>query len=359
MPPNASSGLCSSFRNIDRARMYHKGSLCILPVHRSVGGPASFQDRLCKGLSELGVETHHDITRPGCAAVLVVAGTSRLDRLFLARRRGIHIVQRLGGINWTHRQVHTGLKHYLRATWYNWIQAYIRRNLANAIVYQSNFASHWWQEACDSVSKPISVIYNGVDLALFRPDKPITSTTRPLRILTIEGSYGGGYEIGFQNAVQYCLGLQAAISAPIQLTVVGRVPPSLRSQYATHPWIEWAGVVQRTLIPEWHARSHLYFACDVRAACPNAVIESMACGTPVVGYDTGAIRELIAPAGGCVASYGAADDRLQPAVPGPLVQASLPVLSRLPEFRRSARQRAVEKFDVQEMVARYLELLFV
>jgi glycosyltransferase involved in cell wall biosynthesis len=339
--------------------MDQRGSLCILPVHRSVGGPASFRARLCKGLSDLGLETHHDVTRPGCAAVLVVAGTSRLDRLFLARRHGIRIVQRLGGINWTHRQVHTGLKHYLRATWYNWIQAYIRRNLADAIVYQSTFASQWWQEICGGIPKPSSVIYNGVDLTLFRPDKPITSTSKPLRILTVEGSYGGGYEIGFQNAVQYCCSMQAAMSSSIQLSVVGSMPLSLRSQYEHFPWIEWAGVVPRTRIPEWHARSHIYFACDVRAACPNTVIEAMACGTPVVGYDTGAIRELVDGKGGCVAPYGAADDHLVPAVPAPLVQASLPVLAHLAEFRRSARQRAVEKFDVRDMVARYLELLLV
>jgi glycosyltransferase involved in cell wall biosynthesis len=85
----------------------------------------------------------------------------------------------------------------------------------------------------------------------------------------------------------------------------------------------------------------------------------MASGTPVIGYDTGAIRELVGDQGGCVVPYGADDDRLQPAEPKPLVEATHKVLAQLTEFRRSARQRAEEEFDVRKMVALYIQALQV
>ncbi len=337
--------------------MIDKPSVCILPVHRSVGGPASFHARLSKGLAERGIATHHDIGRQDCTAVLVIAGTSRLDRLWSARRRGIRIVQRLDGMNWTHKRTRTGLRHCLRAEWYNWVQAYIRRNLASEIVYQSHFTRAWWNKVYGEISSPCRVIHNGVDLQLFHPAQPLPASSTPVRFLVIEGHLGGGHEQGFHNAVDFITQFQQHSKKAVELSVIGDVPADLKLRYAGLPWINWVGIVKREQIPSFHKNAHFYLPCEIHAACPNALIEAMASGTPIIGYDTGAVRELVGTEGGIVVPYGADDDRLQPANPDPLIQAADKILSRLADFRRSARERAECEFDVGDMVAAYIDAL--
>jgi glycosyltransferase involved in cell wall biosynthesis len=48
----------------------------------------------------------------------------------------------------------------------------------------------------------------------------------------------------------------------------------------------------------------MLFSADLNAACPNSVIEALACGTPVLGYDTGALPEMVPPKSGRIAHYG-------------------------------------------------------
>ena len=48
----------------------------------------------------------------------------------------------------------------------------------------------------------------------------------------------------------------------------------------------------------------LLFSADVHPACPNSVIEALACGLPVIAFDTGAIREIVDDSSGAVVAYG-------------------------------------------------------
>jgi hypothetical protein len=114
-------------------------NVCLLPELRGVGGPSSFQYKFMAALRRRGVEAHHDPRDPRVQALLVVAGTRRLGELWRVKRRGVRIVQRLDGMNWIHRRRRTGLRHYLRSEYGNLLLAYIRRFIADHVVYQSEF----------------------------------------------------------------------------------------------------------------------------------------------------------------------------------------------------------------------------
>jgi glycosyltransferase involved in cell wall biosynthesis len=103
--------------------------------------------------------------------------------------------------------------------------------------------------------------------------------------------------------------------------------------------------------------SHLLFSAEVNPPCPNSVIEALACGLPVVGFDTGSLSELVQGEAGRLVPYGADPWRLQtPDIPA-LAEAAADVLQDQPLFRKSARERAEAAFDVEKMVDEYLNVL--
>ena len=74
-----------------------RGSICLLPLPRGLGGPASFAAQLVAALQKQGVTITHDPLAPGVRAVLVMGGTRHMDLIWRAKRRGVRIVQRLMG----------------------------------------------------------------------------------------------------------------------------------------------------------------------------------------------------------------------------------------------------------------------
>jgi glycosyltransferase involved in cell wall biosynthesis len=110
-------------------------------------------------------------------------------------------------------------------------------------------------------------------------------------------------------------------------------------------------------IPDLDRSAHLLFSADLNPACPNAVIEALACGLPVAAFDTGALRELVGAEAGVVAPYGGDPWALDPPDVAGLAQAALNVLENQPLYRRAARQRAEQMFDLDRMAAAYMETL--
>jgi glycosyltransferase involved in cell wall biosynthesis len=143
-----------------------------------------------------------------------------------------------------------------------------------------------------------------------------------------------------------------------ELAVVGDVPPALKEKIKSSGVpVAWTGVVERTQIPAIDRSAHLLFSGDVNAACPNAVIEAMACGLPVIAYDTGALPELVSAEAGCIAAYGGDVWKLDPPDIPALTAAAWQVLQAQQEFSRGARLRAEENFDIEKIAAIYLEVL--
>lgn len=309
------------------------------------------------GLEKRGIEVHHDPSREDLGAILVIAGTRHLVQLRKAKARGIHIVQRLNGMNWTHKQIRTGIRHYLRAEAYNWLLSTIRHDIANTIVYQSKFTHDWWTQVYGETRADHTVIYNGVDLEVYSPSENFQPPADRVRILVIEGHLGGGHEFGFWNVVNFCRQFRLQVSNDLELKVVGDVPAKLREKLKDESWIDWTGIVHRDQIPDIIRSSHLYMPCEINAACPNSLIESLACGTPVIGFRTGALHELVGDHAGRIIPYGAADSRLQPANAAALIPYTNEILKHLKVYQAAARERAEKLFNVDHMVDKYLEVL--
>jgi glycosyltransferase involved in cell wall biosynthesis len=335
-------------------------SICILPRVEGVGGPASFRMRLTSGLAERGIRVHQNPDDPTCRAVLVLGGTRHLDGLWRARRRGVKIVQRLNGMNWIQRLRPTGARHFLRAEFNNLLLAGIRRYLAHEIVYQSTFCQDWWERVYGPVASPAQMIYNGVDLQEFSSVGPEAPPQERVRLLVVEGHLDQPHETELENIRGLALRLRDRIAPrPLEVWVAGDVPQRYQARYNTKDpdLIHWLGVVPRANIPGLARSSHLLFAVEIHTACPNSVIEGLACGLPVLAFDTGAMAELVPAQAGRVIPWGGDDWKLEPPDLDGLAQGALDVLARQAELRSGARQRAQEAFGLQPMVEAYMRVL--
>jgi glycosyltransferase involved in cell wall biosynthesis len=351
--------------------------ICIVPDVSGVGGMVSFRSKLVEGLKRRGLETCNELRDFPYRSVLLIGGTRDLVGIWGARRRGIPVVQRLDGMNWLHRLngiQKAGWRHYLRAENGNLLLAFIRARLASWIVYQSEFSQCWWEKKRGLTRVKHSIINNGVDLEVFRPQGEGEPPEDRWRILMVEGSLMGGYEQGLQTAVGFVerlanLVLQSGESlfpGILELMVVGKVSEILKnrwgtqvtaSQYSPHIRLNWAGLMPNQQIPVIDRSAHLLYSSDINPACPNSVIEALACGLPVVAFDTGALVELVTSEAGRVVSYGGDPWKLDPPDLDALARAAYEVLKDLASYRRAARQLAELRFGLDRMLDGYLDVL--
>ena len=332
--------------------------ICIVPAVNGIGGMASFRAKFEHGLGKRGIEVTHNPADVS-DAILVIGGTRHLLPLWRAKRRDSKIVQRLDGINWVQRRRNTGLKHFLRAEYGNIVLSFIRRWLATHILYQSEFSRKWWEKWYGQTRVSSTVIHNGVDLEEYTPIGPHQRPTERYRLLVVEGSLGGGYDMGLDNAIHLSEILQEKHNLPMELMVVGKISDehSARVQDKSKIPMIWTGAVPREQIPEIDRSAHLFFSADINPACPNAVIEALACGLPVAAFDTGALNELVLGDSGRLVPYGSDLWNLEPPDIPALADASAEILREQKRFRKAARAHAESMLSLDKMVDAYLQLL--
>jgi len=330
--------------------------ICIVPRVEGLGGVTSFRLKFENGLRARGVDVTYNLNDPS-DAVFVLAGTKNLYSLWTARKRGMRIVQRLDGLNWVHRARWAGLRYSLRAIYGNGNLSMIRFNIANHVIYQSRFIKRWWEDWYQPARVPSSVILNGVDLDQYSPNGAHERPTDFFRLLVVEGSLAGGLDSGLFYAVD--LAGHLSKKHKIELVVVGRVDARTKNklEHQRHFKIRFMDSVPREEIPFLERSSHLLFSAEVNPPCPNSVIEALACGLPVIGFDTGSLSEIVQGEAGRLVSYGADQWKLeQPDIPA-LADAAEEVLRDNERFRKPARERAESVFGLDTMVDEYLKIL--
>jgi glycosyltransferase involved in cell wall biosynthesis len=318
----------------------------------------SFRLKFEEGLQKRGVAVTHF---PGqdADAVLVIGGTRHLLPLWRAKQKGIRIIQRLDGINWVHRRRKTGLWHFLRAEYGNFILAYIRRRIATDIVYQSDFSKKWWDDWYGPTQVFSTVVHNGVELDIYSPTGPHQRPVERFRLLVVEGSLGGGYELGLDNAICLAETLEHQHGFPMELMAVGKTSEDQKTRAIQHSRIPilFTGTVPLEKIPEIDRSAHLFFSSDINPACPNAVIEALACGLPVTAFNTGALSELVIGDSGRLVPYGGDLWNFEPPDIPALAEASAEILRKQAHFRKAARAQAEKALGVDKMVEAYLNVL--
>lgn len=328
--------------------------ICVVPRVQGTGGMASFRLKFEQGLLSRGIDVTYDLSA-NADAVLVIAGTRLLLDLNRARQRGIRVVQRLDGVNWVQRVKWSGVKYSVRAEYGNFMLSLIRNRFADRVIYQSQFIRKWWEDWYGVAKAPATVIINGVDLNTYTPEGESERPTDIYRMLLLEGSLARGLNSGLFHAVSVAEKLSAKY--PMEVVVAGTVDDATKRKLQSKVPVKFLGTVPRTEIPKLARSSHVMYCAEVNPPCPNSVIEALACGLPVIGFDSGALKELVSDDAGCIVPYGANPWKLETPDISALAQSAGEVLEKQNQFRAAARKRAESAFGLDQMVESYLKIL--
>ncbi|MBN8657231.1 MAG: glycosyltransferase family 4 protein [Anaerolineae bacterium] len=336
--------------------------ICITPFVQGTGGMASFRLKFEQGLRARNIDVTYDLDDKS-DAVLVIAGTRFLLDLNRAQRRGIRVVQRLDGINWVQRVKWSGVKYTVRAEYGNFMLSLIRNRFADRVIYQSQFIRKWWEDWYGITKAPASVIINGVDLNAYTHEGEHERPTDKYRMLLLEGSLARGLNSGLFHSASVAEKMSAKY--PMEVVVAGTVDEATQRKLnsllsvssVANLSVKFLGTVPRADIPKLARSSHMMYCAEVNPPCPNSVIEALACGLPVIGFDSGSLKELVTDDVGCIVPYGANPWKLETPNIEALAFSAGEVLEKQNQFRVAARSCAESAFGLDAMVESYLKVL--
>lgn len=344
-----------------------KKSICLVPESRSLGGPRTFQRNLIAWAEQSGAaEVHFDAGRDDIDAFLVIGGPKKyLRRLIRARRQGIPVVHRLNGMNWIHRCRKTSLKYWLHSEAANLAIAIYRRFICSRIIYQSPFCEKRWNTVYGSLQKPSAVIFNGTDTDIFTPGGSAPDLSERIDFILVEGSFRYGMDFGLDAGSDLAAALAGRLEKHVCMHVAGKTSPDSEEKIrqrleasGENASVVFEGVCSREQLLSLERGAAFFFSSEIHAACPNAVIEAMACGVPVIGYDTGALKDVTGDAG-IIVPYGADPWKLEQPDRAPLIDAAEKVILQNEVYRQKARARAETEFSIAKMARAYLDFCLV
>lgn len=311
--------------------------------------------KLAAGLERRGIGVTYSLADRPYDAVLVVNATRELGALWRCKREGIRIVQRLGGLNWAHRFLPVGWRGYLLAEVRNLMMRFVRAHLADAVIYQSHFAKDMWERRYGSTRSPCAIVYNGVDLSLFSPDGTRYQWRAPTCLISVEGTLGNDPWLIPVKTAQRLI----EQGEQVELLMFGAPSFGVEAKLGQYPFVNLKGAVPNGELPSFYRAATAYVYTDVVGWCPNSVIEALACGTPVVGFRVGALPEMLGAFSDhwCV-EYGSDPWRMEePLGINKLADVVLKLQANQQDARKSARQLAEERYGLEPMVDRYLDIL--
>jgi len=234
---------------------------------------------------------------------------------------------------------------------------------ADHVFYQSEFCKLSADRYLGVRQGPWEILYNPVDTSHFTPAEhdPVPNQL----VLLLGGSQNEKYRL--ETALQTVFALRKTCPT-VRLLVTGnilkakdkltaqRILDSMVNQLGLADCVTYLGSYSQQEAPSLYRKAHLLLHTQYNDASPGLVVEALACGLPVVYADSGGVPELVGLEAGIGVPVEQSWEKIFPPNPHELAAAVLQVAERRAEFSTAARQRAVEKFDVNPWLQRHREV---
>ena len=224
------------------------------------------------------------------------------------------------------------------------------------IIYQSHFS----KEICDKYlynrSYNFSIISNGTDLELFKPYE--YSSNERLKIILVAKYYPKHLDLALSVFKQILKHVNAdmTIVGPMRNDSEGVKDYVEQSSILNHEKsnVSFKSFVKSDELPKLLSSHDIFLHVKVGDWCPNAVIEAMSCGLPVVCPSWGGTKEIIGNAGISVdgPEWGVDKELIKG-----MGEAVLKISQDLHSYKKYARQHALENYSINDVSSKYLKLL--
>ena len=313
------------------------------------GGPGSFQRRFEAQLIKEGFNIGYLSNKKlNPDVIFIVGGTKKIFSLIKWKNKGVPIVYRLDGINWLHKvrkAKQNTFKNFFRSELINLNNKIIHGYLADFIVYQSEFVKKWWNIKGFKKRNDYAIINNGVDLKKFKP-----ASENPFfqKLVILEGLI---------DYSPYAIELINELNEEFreELEIYGGIHYQSEKEKLNKD-VNYKGTVEFDKIQNVYSNS-IYISLDVNPACPNTVAEALACGAPVVGFDTGSLKELLTPKSGICVNYGSNPWNLEYPDSKNLMKAIKKIRLKYKDYSISAREHALRNYSIEHMTSKYIQIL--
>jgi glycosyltransferase involved in cell wall biosynthesis len=188
-------------------------------------------------------------------------------------RSNLRVIQRVDG----------AAQDYGRKDGADWLQRALN-TLADLTIFQSAYSYSATFERYHVIGTPGPIIHNPADITHFSPAHDYHSTDRA-RVISVGWS---------PNPLKgtWRIPILAEQNPEVEFIVVGQAgwkptPSNVRA----------LGVLEHDRLPEALRGADAYLSLIENDACPNVILEALACGLPVVYLPSGGVPELVREAG--------------------------------------------------------------
>lgn len=334
----------------------------IFPHPPPHGGPGTFQQYLEAYLKdELGYEINYaqDSKNKKPDLIFVNLGTRKLVWLLIQKLKGTPIIQRLDGVNWRHRfEKKQFSKYYFRSVLTNILVALIRKYLADIVIYQSKFIKQDWDDKYGKIKTDEVIIYNATDLSKYYPQEMSDNPNlREIKIVGVEGNiqFDEFTAATLKNLDTYLKKNNHDYVIDLYGGYENRLEEFIKEEKLN---ISLKGKVTRGKIAQVIRNYDIYFTLELFPPCPNSVIEALASGLAITGYNSGSLKELVGDNSGMLIELNTLKN-LPNSEPdySDFEYAMTKLLNDYKSMKKNARDRALKKFDKKDMLREYISVI--
>lgn len=253
--------------------------ICIyFPVLKAASGPQTFMKNLKVELDTLGFKYQQRALLARGMFFPVAMDLKQIKKVKFFKGK---IIQRLDGVFYPS-------KHSDKYKEHNKDMKNIYQNYADHVVFQSEYSKKQVFEMFgEKKDSEYSLICNGANTDIYYPAKN-KKLHKKIRFITT----GNFRNKDMLEPVLTALDKLEAKGVSFELNIFGPISLENKEQILSKKYVKNGQSLDQNKIADALRKSDIFIYSHLNAPCPNSVIEAVSCALPVVGFDSGALKEI-------------------------------------------------------------------